>query len=349
MSGFPHSLKQVSAPVIQDVLRTAEGERGCALFLAPMSGVTDQSFRRLIKLNNPGAVSLVTTELVSVEGITRSNLQSFRMLDFTEDERPIAIQIFGYDINRMVEGARIAQARGADMLDVNCGCPVPKVVRRGAGCGLMREPGHFARMLREIRQAVSIPVTVKIRAGWDRTSRNALEIARIAEDEGAAWVTVHGRTREEGYRGAADWMLIAEVARSLSIPVIGSGDVVDGPSAAERLNSGAAALMIGRAALLNPWVFRTIKDYFAGKEAAAQDRADRVAVAGILQTYMSMLSERLPERAILGRLKQFASRVTRLVPESAAVRKALCRSHDVAQFVSILDLWAYDALEGPAR
>lgn len=308
-----------------------------ALVLAPMSGVTNSCFRRLIKELNPGAVGLLVTEFISIEGLTRLNEQSVRMMRFAPEERPVSIQIFGHEIRRMVDAAKMVEQTGAEIVDINSGCPVPKVVKRGGGCELMRQPAHMAEMLRAVRAAVKIPLTLKIRAGWDTANRNALEIARIAESEGVEMLAVHGRTRQEGYRGVADWELIGEVARSLRIPVIGSGDVVDGPSAEERLRSGVAGLMVGRAALSNPWVFSEIQCHLSGAHFM---RPPAVETARVLQRFSEILLEDLPEKAAIGRLKQLASQVTRRVRGSAEVRRQLCASPSLAAFHETLSRWA---------
>lgn len=278
------------------------------LILAPMSGLTSSAFRRLIKRLNPGAVGMVMSEFLSVEGMTRNGVRTLEMMRFREEERPITIQIFGKDPARMRDAALMVEDTGADIIDVNCGCPAPKVVRKGGGCILMRQPEELRIILREIRNAIKIPLTVKMRAGWDSSRINALEIARIAEGEGAECVTVHGRTRAEMYRGEADWDLVGEIAEELSIPVCGSGDIHDLESAEARFKGRIAGLYIGRAALSNPLVFREIV------EGQKQNlRLDEARVISVLSDYLELLQEDLPEKAVLGRLKQL---ISRLVPRS---------------------------------
>lgn len=306
------------------------------LLLAPMSGVTCSCFRRLIKRENNGAVGLLVTEFISIEGMTRRNEQSLRMMRFREEERPLSVQIFGNDIDRMVEAAKMVEDAGADILDINSGCPVPKVVKRGGGCELMRRPEHLAKVLAAVSSAISIPLTLKIRAGWDHEHRNALEIAKVAEENGVVMLAVHGRTRTEGYRGEADWDLIGEIAARLSIPVVGSGDVVDYESAKRRMGYGVAGLMVGRAALANPWVFSEIAAGFAGTPWTPPPP---VATAEVIDRYLSMLTQELPEKAIIGRLKQISSQVTRRVRGSQSVRKALCMAKDVDEFRNLLYRW----------
>ncbi|HXU07780.1 MAG TPA: tRNA-dihydrouridine synthase, partial [Blastocatellia bacterium] len=193
------------------------------LALAPMAGVTDSSFRRLIK--ELGGVGLIVTEFISVEGITRGNMRTHRMMKFLPEEQPLSIQIFGYDDERMVSAAEIIEESGADIVDINCGCPAKKVVNGGGGSSLLRDLPQLEKILRRIRKAVSIPVTMKIRTGWDESSINAVEVARIIEDCGANMVAIHGRTRQQGYSGRANWDVIAAVKRAVSIPVIGCGDI----------------------------------------------------------------------------------------------------------------------------
>ena len=238
------------------------------LVLAPMSGVTNSAFRRLIRTENGGSVGLVVTEFISIEGLTRSIPQTLRMLEFRPEERPISIQIFGYDIAKMADAALMVQDYGADIVDINCGCPVPKVVKRGGGCELMRQPEHLKSILTEVRKTVSIPLTLKIRAGWDENNKNAIDIALMAQDCGIDMLAVHGRTRSDLYRGQADWNLVGEVASKLTIPVIGSGDIIDAESADRARKLGVAGLMIGRGAILNPWIFKEV----SGSKEIAPDR-----------------------------------------------------------------------------
>lgn len=307
-----------------------------ALILAPMSGVTNVAFRRLIKELNPAAVGLVVTEFISVEGLTRRNEMSLRMMRYAEIERPISIQIFGHDVDRMVEAAKMVEDAGADIIDVNCGCPVPKVVRKGGGCELMRQPEHLAKILSGIRAAVKIPLTVKIRAGWDSKQKNAPEIARLAVDSGVSMIAVHGRTRQEMYRGLADWELVEQIASEQKVPIIGSGDIFDAPTAASRLSGNVSGLMIGRRALSNPWVFSEIKAYAEGREFQLPPAT---ATCDVLERYIELLLEYVSEKSALGRLKQLASQITRRVSGSAEARRRLCTSPSVAEFRSELALW----------
>src|ERR671910_2791301 len=193
--------------------------------IAPMAGMTDTAFRRLVKRH--GGCGLVVSEMVSSEGLVRGIDRTLEYAEYTEEERPVSIQIFGGDPEKMAAAAQIVEGMGADVVDVNMGCPVPKIAKHNAGCSLMREPEHAASVVRAMARAVRIPVTVKMRAGWDANDINAPELARRMEDAGAAALAVHGRTAAQSYSGFSDWDLIARVAGGLSIPVIGSGDCVE--------------------------------------------------------------------------------------------------------------------------
>src|ERR1041385_1533838 len=189
--------------------------------IAPMAGMTDTAFRRLVTRN--GGCGLVVTEMVSSEGLVRGIDRTLEYAEYTEEERPVSIQIFGGDPDKMAAAARIVEGMGADIVDVNVGCPVPKIAKHNAGCSLMREPEHAASVIGAMVNAVKIPVTVKMRAGWNDTERNAPTLAKMVEDAGAAAVAVHGRTAAQSYSGTADWDLVAEIAEQLTIPGCGSG------------------------------------------------------------------------------------------------------------------------------
>src|SRR5213080_3274118 len=193
--------------------------------IAPMAGMTDSAFRRLVKRH--GGCGLVVTEMVSSEGLVRGIDRTLEYAEYTEEERPVSIQIFGGDPQKMADAAQIVEGMGADVVDVNMGCPVPKIAKHNAGCSLMREPAHAATVIAAMAKAVKIPVTVKMRAGWNDEQRNAPDLARMVEDAGASAVAVHGRTAAQSYTGTADWELVARIADRLTIPVLGSGDCVE--------------------------------------------------------------------------------------------------------------------------
>ena len=233
-----------------------------------MAGMTDTAFRRLVK--RQGGCGLVVTEMVSSEGLVRGIDRTLEYTEFTEEERPVSIQIFGGDPEKMADAAQIVESLGADIVDVNMGCPVPKIAKHNAGCSLMREPEHAASVIAAMTKKVRIPVTVKMRAGWNDESINAPDLARRVEDAGAAAVAVHGRTAAQSYRGESDWSLIDRVAESLSIPVLGSGDCIEPGQILERMRAGnVSGVLVGRGVLRNPWILAQADDLAAGRPRAA--------------------------------------------------------------------------------
>src|SRR5437588_12189972 len=235
------------------------------LILSPMAGVTDISFRRLLKAR--GGIGLTVSEFISVEGLTRNNPKSKRQMRFYDNERPFAAQIFGGQPERMCMAAEMAEEVGADILDVNCGCPAPKVVKHGGGSGLLKDHQRLETILKEIKRTISIPMTVKIRAGFYDHTINAVETAKLAEDCGAEHIALHGRTKEQGYRGLANWDLVKQIKETVSVPVSGSGEVITIDQALGRFReTGCDGVLIGRGAMANPWIFRQIEDLIAGRE-----------------------------------------------------------------------------------
>ena len=238
-----------------------------------MAGMTDTAFRRLVKRH--GGCGLVVTEMVSAEGLVRGIDRTLEYAEYTEEERPIAIQIFGGDPEKMAAAAQIVEGMGADIVDVNMGCPVPKIAKHNAGCSLMREPEHAATVIRAMSKAVRIPVTVKMRAGWNDEDRNAPKLAKMVQDAGAAAIAVHGRTAAQSYSGSADWDLVARIAGDLTIPVFGSGDCVEPEQIVLRMRSGVEGVLVGRGVLRNPWILAQAADLAAGltpREVTLEDR-----------------------------------------------------------------------------
>ena len=241
--------------------------------VAPMAGMTDTAFRRLVKRH--GGCGLVVTEMVSSEGLVRGIDRTLEYAEYTEEERPVSIQIFGGDPPKMASAARIVQDMGADIVDINMGCPVPKIAKHNAGCSLMREPDHAARVVEAMVSAVTIPVTVKMRAGWKEEERNAPQLARLVQEAGAAAVTIHGRTAEQSYSGWADWELVRQVASDLKIPVLGSGDCVEPEQIVERMKTGVGGVLVGRGVLRNPWILAQADDIAAGRAPRTVTMAER--------------------------------------------------------------------------
>ncbi len=248
------------------------------VLLAPMAGVTDKAFRLITK---PFGPALMYTEMVSGKGLFYNSKKTADLLATDDEERPVAVQIFGHEPDIMAKIAREALGSGSVIIDINMGCPAPKIVNNGDGSALMKNPKLAGEIIKAVKGAVDVPVTVKFRAGWDKSCINAVEFAKIVEESGADAITVHGRTREQFYSGNADLDVIKSVCDAISIPVIGNGDVSDGKSAEKMIKyTGCDGIMIGRAAEGNPWVFREVLHYLdTGKTLPPPDIEERLSVA----------------------------------------------------------------------
>ena len=260
--------------------------------VAPMAGMTDTAFRRLVKRH--GGCGLVVTEMVSSEGLVRGIDRTLEYAEYTEEERPVSVQIFGGDPAKMAAAAQIVEGMGADIVDVNMGCPVPKIAKHNAGCSLMREPAHAASVIGAMTRAVKIPVTVKMRAGWSDRERNAPVLAKMVEDAGAAAVTIHGRTAEQSYTGLADWDLVARIAAGMRIPVFGSGDCIEPEQIIDRMTSGVSGVLVGRGVLRNPWILAQAADLGAGRAARSITLQQR---GQFLLDYIDLLLDERVEEA----------------------------------------------------
>ena len=307
MSASPFQQAAASIPARLPGFSIGPVDVAPGLVLAPMSGVTDSPFRRLVKLASGDAVGLVVSEFISIELLTQRQLRMAVRMSFAESERPVAVQLYGSDPERMAEAARVVEGAGVDLLDINCGCPAPKIVRRGGGAGLLRDLPQIARILDATVAAVKIPVTIKIRNGWCESTVNALDTLKVAEEHGAQAIAVHGRTRMQLYRGVADWEVVRAMKAAARIPVLGSGDVLTASDALDRFaTTGCDGVMIGRGAINNPWIFRQIADEVAGREPFAPTWRDTVEV---LRAYRAMLDELYPPKVAPGRMRMMLSRL----------------------------------------
>ena len=288
--------------------------------VAPMAGMTDSAFRRLVKRH--GGCGLVVSEMVSSEALVRGIGRSLEYLAFTEEERPVAIQIFGGDSARMAAAAQVVESRGADIVDINMGCPVPKIAKHQAGCSLMRDPAHAASIVAAIVKAVKIPVNVKMRAGWNEREVNAPDLACRAEDAGAAAVAVHGRTAAQAYHGLADWDLIARVAEAVKIPVFGCGDLVEAEQILDRLrHTPVAGVLVGRGILRNPWLFAQAADLLGGRPARDITPQDR---GRFLMEYIDLLVAEGPG----GAADRTRGASTQRASDDGTRTRDACASHD---------------------
>ena len=321
------------------------------MVVAPMAGMTDTAFRRLVKRH--GGCGLVVTEMVSSEGLVRGIDRTLEYAEYTEEERPVSIQIFGGDPDRMAEAARIVEGMGADIVDVNMGCPVPKIAKHNAGCSLMREPDHAASIIAAMVGAVKIPVTVKMRKGWDERELSAPDVAKRVEDAGASAITIHGRTAKQSYSGVADWDFVARVAQALTIPVFGSGDCVEAEQIVERLRQGVSGVFVGRGVLRNPWVLAQARDLIQGRPARAVWPRER---GQFLLDYIDLLrNERVHEpegfrhvaagapvasrhdRWVINKLRALCSWYTKGLEGGAQLRTAVNSAQSLSELTAIIE------------
>ncbi len=305
------------------------------LFLAPMEDVTDPSFRYMCK--RFGA-DVVYTEFISADGLIRDVAKSLAKLRFDDAERPVGIQIYGNRIEPMVEAARMAEAAGPDLVDINFGCPVKKIAGRGAGSGMMRDVPLMVEMTRRIVEAIRTPVTVKTRLGWDDESKNIEEIALRLQDTGIAALTIHGRTRAQMYRGEADWTLIGAVKNNpaIRIPIIGNGDVDSGPKAREMFDRyGVDGVMIGRATYGRPWIFREIKHFLSTGEVLPQPSVrERAAIA---REHLAKSIEVKGEYVGVIEMRRHLSNYFKGLPDFKSTRLKLVTLTDIAELFATID------------
>ena len=303
------------------------------LILAPMAGITDRYFRLILK--RIGGVGLVTMEFVSSEAITRGNERTRDMMRFSEEERPLAIQIYGSRPERMAEAAEFVEALGADIVDINMGCPANKVLKGCAGAALMGDLGLARDIIRTVRRRVRVPVTVKFRVGLDDARVNYLELGAICEGEGIDAVALHARTARQMFGGRADWDRIRRLKETLKIPVSGNGDVETAQDALALWGAtGCDGVMVGRAAIKNPWLFRQIAALRAGSvlpPPALEERRD------LILHHFNLLREQEEERMALHKIRTFTGWYTHGLPDGRALRQDINRLDSVSRFIEAVE------------
>jgi nifR3 family TIM-barrel protein len=304
------------------------------LVLAPMAGVTDRQFRLILR--RLGGVGLVTMEFVSSEALTRGNTRTVRMMDYCEEERPLSIQIYGSDPQRMAEAARIVESIGADLCDINMGCPANKVLKGCAGCALMGDLDLARRIVATVRKAIRIPLTVKFRAGIRDEGLNYLELGKICESEGVDGVALHPRTAKQMYRGRADWSRITRLKAALSIPVVGNGDVATPQDALRMLReTGCDGVMIGRASMRNPWIYRQTAALLAGESPDEPTMADRQDL--ILSHFRLLMEQESDVKFALHKLRTFTGWYTHGLPGGKHLRMQINSLSTPESFVSAVE------------
>jgi nifR3 family TIM-barrel protein len=306
-----------------------------ALVLAPVAGHTDSLFRRVIK--GMGGCGLVVSELVSTEGMTRRHAATQHLTRFVEAERPVSIQIFGSNSGRMAESAAMVESFGADLVDINAGCPVKKVVRQGGGSNLLRDLPLLERIIKDVRKTIRIPLTIKIRSGWDRNSINAVEVMKLAQDCGVEALTIHGRTRNELFSGHADWTIIKKVKQQARIPIIGNGDVFS-PEDAEKMfrETGVDGVMMGRGVLGNPWLIRQCWDHLSGKPVVKISLKQK---ADFMKQFLKQVCQEAPAPVALGKMKKIGGYLSKGFPQGSRLRARIHSAHSTEEFFSAIDMY----------
>jgi nifR3 family TIM-barrel protein len=313
-------------------MRIGTLELSSPVLAAPLAGYSDSPMRVLARRHG---AAMVFSEMIKAAAVVRTNRKTLTMARFSDAERPVALQLAGREPDETAEAARIIEEFQPDAIDFNAGCPTKKIVREGNGAALLKEPLRVGRILRAMRKAVSVPVTVKLRLGWDERDMAGLEIARIAEAEGAACVIVHGRTAAQKFRGSCDLAGIAAVAEAVSIPVIGNGDVRSGADAVRMMReTGCAGVMIGRRSVGNPWIFCEVRSALAGVPAEERSLSE---LRSVIEDHYELIVKRYGEESGTRIMRKHAAAYIKGLPENKQYKSLVMRVSNRAEFGALVE------------
>lgn len=307
------------------------------LVLAPMAGITDIAFRSLMK--ELGA-SIVVTELVSATGIQHQSDRTLRLMNFTKDQHPIGIQLFGDDPQTMASAAQIAENKGCDFVDLNFGCPVPKVVKKGGGSAILKDLKALETMIKTVKQAIQIPLTIKVRTGWDQNTRNTEEVTNIAFNEGVTWVAIHGRTRSQGYSGLSDWNYIKDIKSKSRIPIIGNGDLNTPSQIVNALSESLCdGVMVGRGCLKNPFLFMDTLNLLKheNKSSPSLIQQHTKELWPLFKRLHFHLATHCDDTILIIQLKKFAAWYSSGYSGASQFRKTIFQSKDLNEVLEITE------------
>lgn len=307
------------------------------VFLAPMAGITDKPMRRMVHAKSGGDVALIS-EMVAINALSRKNAKTYRIADVRDEPYPVIVQLVGADEVLFADAAQLAAELGAAGIDINMGCPVRKIITGGAGSALMKNPEQAAKIIKSVKNAVKLPVSVKFRKGWDNNSVNATDFAKMCEASGAEFITVHGRTRAQGYSGTADWNIIKEVKSAVKIPVVGNGDVTSPQSAAEMIKqTGCDGVMIGRAALGAPWLTGEIAKYL--KTGSLPQKQPAQEVKNTLLKHISLLTEYYGEKLALALSRKYVCWYSKNFHDAKRFRENYMKINDYQAAVAEINVY----------
>lgn len=298
--------------------------------LAPMAGITDRPFRSFMREQGCG---VVVSELVSATGLKFSSAKTIKLMEFEPTQHPVGIQLFGENLDHLRDAAQIVEQTGADFVDLNFGCPVPKVVNKGAGSACLKDLTRLRDVIRAAKSGIKIPLTIKVRTGWDQNTRNSPDVTQVAYDEGVSWVAIHGRTRAAAYSGLADWEYIRQTKQLSRLPVLGNGDIHSAGAALERLQmSGCDGVMIGRGCLKNPWIFAQAQELRSGKASAPLK-----PIQEVLARLQEHLEAYYPECMMLLQMRKFSVWYSAGYPGASRFRKAVFQSEGREQTLNCIN------------